>query len=277
MNKRLFTNSSFSEKFVKLDNDSQQSIIKSLSHIDAAIDNKGELLHDDAKLLDTSSNIYILTVNASTRLFVAIDYENKKAFLLDIIYEPNKSNLLNNFFWHSANNIPANKNPLQNTKLNPNFNSSINYLTNSKLNPVVNSRINPIVNSQINPLVNSNINPFVNSRYNYFINSRINPNINSSINPKINSSINPSRNRTFDGPFLYDNSLNRIGFIVRIDDDVIILFDMQSDFIGIGIKNKVDGFTTYDTKNNWTGHMIPDGQGGFLRFDKSNKYEGIMV
>jgi hypothetical protein len=169
------------------------------------------------------------------------------------------------------------RDPRRNAKYSPQRNSAINPLRNSAVNPLRNSAINPLRNSAINPLRNSAINPLRNSAINPLRNSAINPLRNSAINPKRNRSLNPRVNHAYDGPFVYDRDLTEIGFIVRANDCVNLIFDMNAEFVGLGVRNSVDGFTLFDRKNKWVGQLVPTVTEAFLRYNESNEWTGLVV
>ncbi|WP_156035601.1 hypothetical protein [Caulobacter sp. UNC358MFTsu5.1] len=174
-----------------------------------------------------------------------------------------------------ASNYAA-KDPRVNSNYNPRANSRINPRVNSSLNPRVNSRINPRVNSSLNPRVNSAINPRVNSAINYRVNSAINPRLNSSINPRVNSSINPRVNRSFGGPFVYDSDINRLGYVLRVNDKITLAFDEQNSLWRIAV-HRGDGFSVFNDANEYVEHWVSDGQGGLLRFSVDNDWIGLIV
>ena len=156
-----------------------------------------------------------------------------------------------------------------NAEINPKFNASINPKSNANINPVFNANINPKFNASINPKFNANIN--------YKFNASINPSFNSSINPLYNYSINPLMNSAFDGPFIYDLAMDPTGFIIRTNDEVILLFDKHGKFNGVGARNAVGGYTIFSLDNEWIGQFIPTPSRIMLWFGAENEWLGTVV
>ena len=170
----------------------------------------------------------------------------------------------------------ATNDPKRDSSINPLRNSAINPTKNSTINPRFNSQINPRFNSQINPRFNSQLNPRFNSQLNIRYNSSINPRFNSSLNPRFNSAINLRRNRSFGGPFVYDLNLNQIGYLVRANDDVTLVFDPESELMWVAVKHGNGGFVVFKDGTEFTEHWEANGQGGFNRFD-ADKWTGFVV
>jgi hypothetical protein len=149
--------------------------------------------------------------------------------------------------------------------------------TDSRLNPHFNTAINPNYNTTLNPNYNTTINPNYNTTLNPNYNTTINPNYNTTLNPSYNTTLNPRYNFTYGGPYVFDQALNRVGYLVRANDAVSLMFDENSHFTGIAITNSAEGRTLFDKNNNWTGYLIPDKQGGYLRFNNNGQWIGIVV
>src|SRR3989338_2214888 len=141
-------------------------------------------------------------------------------------------------------------------------------LNSQNRNPIFNHNINPIFNHNINPIFNHNINPI--------FNHNINPIFNHNINPIFNHNINPIFNPNFTGYYLYNTQTQQTAYLVQANDEIILMFNNDSNLQAIGIKNSINGFTIFDSSNNWIGTMIPDTQGGFIFYSQSNQQIGYV-
>ena len=103
-----------------------------------------------------------------------------------------------------------------------------------------------------------------------------NPIYNHNINPIYNHNINPIYNQGFSGYYLYDNKLKQTGYLVYANEEIILLFNLDSNLQTIGAKNPIDGFTMHDDNQNWLGTLIPNEQGGFLFYSKDNNLIGYI-
>jgi hypothetical protein len=175
------------------------------------------------------------------------------------------------------NIVSTYKNPKTNAAYNPELNSKINPNWNSSINPRWNSSINPNWNSSINPNWNSSINPNWNSSINPRWNSSINPRWNSSINPDWNSSINPRWNSAYSGPFVYSCDLKQKGFVVRANDSVELIFDLNSSLTSICVKANEKVSVIFDTSNKWIGFLVAANDEVRLRFNLDNEWIGVVV
>jgi hypothetical protein len=171
----------------------------------------------------------------------------------------------------------AAKDPRNNSALNPNLNSSINPRLNSSLNPRFNSSINPKFNSSINPQFNSSINPKFNSSINPQFNSSINPRFNSSFNPKFNSSINPRVNWAFGGPYLYNIDLAQVGYVVKANNDVELLFDLLGNHIGELVKASEKVRVQFNAESDWNGYLVDANDDVALRYGTNGDWIGLCV
>ena len=126
-------------------------------------------------------------------------------------------------------------------------------------------RTNPTTNPRSNPTINP------------FSNPTINPRSNPTINPRSNRMINPRSNITYSGPFVYNLDLDQIGFGVRANDRILLLFDNDAEFIGFGVLHGGDGYATFDSQSEWTGHLVSDRRGHYLQFDLDNEWIGIVI
>ena len=228
-----------------------------------------EQIINEKSVLRLPNDIYIVRAqDARIYFFFSSDVQGEFVMLLDLTeaqWEP----VAKKFF--------AAKDPRLNSALNPKFNSAINPRFNSTINPRFNSTINPKINSMINPKFNSMINPKFNSTINPKFNSMINPRFNSTINPRYNSLINPRLNSTFGGPFVYSLELNQEGYLVRVNDQISLIFNMVGEFVGHIVSHDSGVSMLFNTDNNWIGYLVPTGQDPLLKFDVENNWVGIVV
>src|SRR3989338_7779985 len=103
-----------------------------------------------------------------------------------------------------------------------------------------------------------------------------NPIFNHNINPIFNHNINPIFNPNFTGYYLYNTQTQQTAYLVQANDEIILMFNNDSNLQAIGIKNSINGFTIFDSSNNWIGTMIPDTQGGFIFYSQSNQQIGYV-
>ena len=127
----------------------------------------------------------------------------------------------------------------------------------------------PIGTASRNPAINGTINPN--------INSTINPNFNSTINPNFNSTINPSFNWNFSGLFLYDLSLNKTGYFIEANNNVLLMFDFSNKFVGFCVKAKSNIYNIFDISNNWIGYFISNKKTGFNYFSTNAEWIGFVI
>ena len=255
----------FTAKVAALSQDDRSRVIAIITKIEAAVDL--ESLSDSQSILGDAMHVFR---NSAVRVFASTveTGAEKSLLLLDVVSEGAGG----------GGAYSASRDPMTNTRLNPNYNTKINPNYNVQLNPAYNPRINPAYNAQLNPAYNAQLNPAYNAQLNPAYNAKLNPAYNRSINPAYNRSINPSYNRTYGGPFLYNTSLSRVAYAVRVDDKVMILFDMKGKRIGQAARNPVDGYTTYDENNRWSGHLVPTGESDvYLQFDTQNRWLGLMI
>ena len=173
--------------------------------------------------------------------------------------------------------FPTLKDPKTNSIYNPRLNSMINPKLNSMINPRLNSMINPKLNSIINPRLNSMINPKLNSMINPRLNSMINPKLNSVINPRLNSMINPRLNTAYSGPFVYSEGLDKEGYVVKANDNLELIFNLNNDFAALCVKANENVFVLFDDNNEWIGFLVKAVKDVRLRFDLNNDWSGLII
>jgi hypothetical protein len=169
------------------------------------------------------------------------------------------------------------RNPKTNGLLNPKINGLINPNFNGQINPNFNGQINPNFNGQINPNFNGQINPNFNGQINPNFNGQINPNFNSSLNPRFNWSIDPRRSSGLNTLFVYDLKANPTGFVVRANDQFMLIFDDNSEWKQFAVAHPNDGFVVFDRSGIWTEHWESNHHDGYNRFGLDNSWIGFAI
>lgn len=177
----------------------------------------------------------------------------------------------------SSGDVFARNDPTRDPRLNPLKNNALNPRFNNMINPRFNSNINPKFNSSINPRFNSALNPRFNSAINPRFNSSINPRFNSSINPRFNATINPRRNTALGGPFVYNLNLAKVGYLVKANSEVSIVYDMNASDWKYAVSDRRKGFLLYDQRNNWIEYWIYTEVGVLNRFDLDGQWIGFVL
>ena len=264
---RLIASPEFKAKLSNLNVSEGGSLLSFFDLVESAND-KHAILNDSESALSLGEDIYV-HMDQQTRVFFSFgnDDDGEYLLLLDITTKGPKG---------MRGNLFSTKNPKTNSAVNPRRNSSINPRINSSINPRINSSINPRINSSINPRINSSINPRINSSINPRINSSINPRINSSINPRINSSINPRRNAAFGGPYLYNHDQRNVGYLVKANEDVELVFELSGDFSGYLVAANEEVRVQFDTSNQWVGFVVRANEEVSLRYTTSGEWVGTI-
>ena len=135
----------------------------------------------------------------------------------------------------------------------------------------------PKTNSIYNPRLNSMINPKLNSMINPRLNSMINPKLNSMINPRLNSMINPRLNTAYSGPFVYSEGLDKEGYVVKANDNLELIFNLNNDFAALCVKANENVFVLFDDNNEWIGFLVKAVKDVRLRFDLNNDWSGLII
>ncbi len=268
----------FSGKVKSLNNETILKLQTTIGKIGTA-KNQLELYRFFPSMYFLDGNIGVIRIAPDYRLFYSIETkigkENESiVVLLDItrrtdegVFGHSHPNESNPTYPESLDNNPQ-KNPYTNDRLNPKSNATINPLS----NPVLNYRSNPVINPNSNPLINPSSNPLINPISNPLINPKTNP----ALSPKNNPHINPKTSPDFDGYFVFDLALNRNGYIIKANEEVVLFFDGDDNVVRFGVKAQNNIFVVYLTQDNlWTANMIPDGDLGFNIFDLENEW--IMI
>jgi hypothetical protein len=169
------------------------------------------------------------------------------------------------------------KDPRQNSLIDPNRNSLIDPRRNSLIDPQRNSLIDPNRNSLIDPRRNSLIDPNRNSLVDPRRNSLIDPNRNSLIDPNRNSLVDPNRNSLFDGLYIFDTANNPIGFVVRANENVLNIFELNSNrYTSFAVKSG-KGYAIFDSQTaTLKSYIISDSSSGFNQFDLNGRWIGHL-
>ena len=136
---------------------------------------------------------------------------------------------------------------------------------------------NPKMNSALNPRFNTAINPRFNTSLNPRFNTSINPKFNTSLNPRFNTSINPRMNYAFGGPYLYGADLQQEGYLVRVNDEVELLFDLSSNHVGELVRVNENVRVQFDADNDWNGYLVRANDDVTLRYDLDGEWVGLVV
>ncbi|RYY30784.1 MAG: hypothetical protein EOO04_03870 [Chitinophagaceae bacterium] len=123
----------------------------------------------------------------------------------------------------NAQQLLAKHNPKMDVNLSPGTNGVINPIKNSKINPMFNWNLNPVKTSNLNPAENTAINPLNNPDFN--------PNENQHLNPMYQNVLHP-KNPMWKGLYLYDKEDNLVGYITKATQDVMLCFDLDSQWCG---------------------------------------------
>ena len=258
----------FTEKLSIVDSADIQGVASFLKFVEDSSD-KEEILGGQQNVVLLEEDIFLFSKQPIYVYFTfGEDDGGEYVLLLDITIQQTRTGIKEMFTM---------KNPKTNSSLNPYRNSSLNPHRNSSLNPHRNSSLNPYRNSSINPYRNSSINPHRNSSINPYRNSSINPYRNSSINPYRNSSINPYRNSSFSGSYLYNDSLRQIGYLVKANELVELVFESLGDFSGILVHANTQVRCHFNKSNDWIGYVVQANEDVALRFNTDGTWIGMII
>ena len=104
-----------------------------------------------------------------------------------------------------------------------------------------------------------------------------NPKTNSSLNPRRNSAINPRRNSVFGGPYLYNNDLSQVGYLVKAKDLVELVFDSMGNFSGILVHANDQVRCHFDKSNDWIGYVVQANEDVALRYNTYGIWIGMII
>ena len=246
---RYLVTPTFSEKVTSAGKQVLSSAAFAMSYFEEST--KQELL-DKALLLDGDPNIYALRDKNFRVLFtLGVDDEGDYALLLDLIV-------------HGDTDTPnpwATRNPTLNMMLDPHRNMMIDPRRNMMIDPRRNMMIDPRRNMTIDPRQNMMIDP-----------SR-----NMGIDPKRNWQIDPHRNTAWSGPLLYNISNKQVGFVIRANEKVALLFDSNSNFESSIISAGEKNLNLFGRDGGWTSFMVRNGADGYNQFDLNGQWIGFLV
>lgn len=205
------------------------------------------------------------------RVYVSFGTDEKGEYLLllDVALETTTAKPYQDFF--------TTKNPRSNRLLDPNSNQLIDPRRNMMVDPRRNMMIDPHRNMLIDPRRNMMIDPRRNMMIDPRRNMMIDPRRNMMIDPRRNMMIDPRRNRYYDGPHVYTTNLEQIGFVVRANESVMLIFDMSARFIEFSVKTEQGNMNIFDTDNNWIGFLVPTERKVYLKFNTNNEWIGLIV
>lgn len=266
---RYLVSPEFTAKAAALASGDINRVVRFLKLIEAS--DRQELIDsEEAEITLLGESVYLAKLG-STRLYLTFAQDNDGEYLLilDATAESQDRGGTGALF--------ALKDPKTNSALNPSLNTSINPRFNTALNPKFNTSINPRFNTALNPKFNTSINPRFNTSINPRFNTTLNPRFNSSLNPRFNTAINPRMNRAFGGPYLYSIKLDQMGYLVRANDLVDLLFDPQGNHIGQLVRVNSQLQAQFDEKGVWSGYMVRANDDVALHFTTAGDWSGLLI
>jgi len=251
------------EKYDSLSDKDKELVKKFINNIDE--NNKNNYVYNNV------NEIYSSKINDETSIFYSktkVD-NNEYTIILDLFNLARKNKTSNISIIQSLN---PNRNPTINPNRNPTINPNRNPTINPNRNPTINPNRNPTTNPNRNPSINPNRNPSININRN----PSINPNRNPSINPNRNPTINYKRNRSYMGPYRYDTNLNIEGVIVRVNDKIMLHFNMELEleYYSIFVNDKIQ--VLFTTENLWIGFLVHQSN-VFLVYNENNEWIGTII
>ncbi|MCF6156937.1 MAG: hypothetical protein E3K36_17250 [Candidatus Brocadia sp.] len=120
-------------------------------------------------------------------------------------------------------------------------------------------------------------NPRTNYTYDPNRNYLIDPRRNMMIDPNRNMMIDPRRNKFYGGPYVYTKDLEQIGFVVRANENVILIFDQSAHFVDFGVKAEHGNINIFSVNGSWNGFLVPTQQEVYLRFNTMNQWTGLTI
>ncbi len=266
----------FSEKLALLPSSTFPAVRQTLEIVSQAVSREA-LLNDPSLLaLTDGAGLFVYRIG-SVRIFLSFsaDAEGEYALIADVATK-SRSDFGSNPATHSGI-APTRRDPRFEASVNPNRNNVINPNWNNAINPKWNNAINPKWNNAINPNWNNAINPKWNNSINPKWNNAINPKWNNAISPKWNWSLNPVHNPSLNAQFVYDIKVNNQGFIIRANDAVSNVFDMNGEWTKFIVQHVADGFSVFDIYSNYTEHWESNGQNGYNCFTLDNLWIGFVI
>jgi len=244
----------FATKAAQLDTTERAALSRTLALLEGASSEELLSSQNPAALKALDEGVYA-TSSGPLRVFVTFSAEEgePRLILLDLAQ-----------LHRSDARSRLSLNPIVDPNRNPTINPNRNPTINPNRNPTINPNRNPTINPNRNPMINPNRNPM------------INPNRNPMINPNRNPTINPARNPSYSGPFIFDLSLDRVGFMVRANDDVVLTFDDASRWTGFCVKLTTGGYAQFKTTNEWVGHLV-SAEKGMVQFDLGGNWIGFVA
>ncbi|MDA3895279.1 MAG: hypothetical protein PF482_03910 [Desulfobacteraceae bacterium] len=108
-------------------------------------------------------------------------------------------------------------------------------------------------------------------------NMTIDPRRNMTIDPNRNMTIDPRRNRYYGGPYIYNTQLKQVGFLVRANENVSLIFDMSARFISYIVSTGSGNLNIFDISGAWIGFLVPTQNEVLLHFDAAARWIGIII
>ena len=261
---------SFTEKLSALAQEGLPAISEIVSFIKAVDKNAlaGGKPGLQVRMLD--SNMLTLKYgNCRIYASIASDESGEYLLLLDVGIEQAQPAPKADFF--------ATKDPRKNPSFDPNRNMTIDPRRNMMIDPRRNMMIDPNRNMMIDPRRNMMIDPRRNMMIDPNRNMMIDPRRNMMIDPNRNMMIDPRRNRYYGGPYIYDTQLNQVGFVVRANEKVSLLFDPSARFTSFVVRTDSANENIFDIRGGWIEFIVPTPSNVRLRFDTNGGWLGMII
>ena len=260
----------FTNKLASLTKEEIHGISKIVNHIKESEKTQIITKNNHFNPRQLTNEIFIFDAN-EYKIYASFgsDNEGEYVLLLDIAAENNKQVPNKDFF--STND------PRTNPNINPDRNPNIDPRRNMMIDPHRNMMIDPQRNMMIDPRRNMMIDPNRNMMIDPRRNMMIDPRRNMMIDPNRNTLIDPRRNRSYGGPFLYDTKLNQIGFLVRANEQVSLIFNKESIFEGISVSTPQGNRNTFNQHNIYTEFWAPTSTDLLNRFDLNGNWIGVVI
>jgi hypothetical protein len=261
---RYLVTPSFSEKVARSSSQVLPGIGDALKTIETS--DRDKLVSSIEAFLEKDVGIYVLKgPQFQILLSFGADILGEYALLVDLIVDGGLP----------MRPLPS-RDPRQNMMIDPNRNMKIDPRRNMMIDPNRNMLIDPRRNMMIDPNRNMLIDPRRNMMIDPNRNIMIDPRRNPFIDPQRNWLIDPRRSTAWDGPYLHDLSGAVVGFVVRANDKVALLFDQDAVFVGPVIPAG-DNYNLFDGVGRWTGFLVSNGAQGFNKFDGSGRWNAYVV
>jgi hypothetical protein len=241
-----------------------------LHSVTSAEDKIGVLDALGARVSSLDEGIYTVRAGPHDRLIIAFGEDEDGAYvlLLDAIaFDRTKEPI----------QTQTSRDPRYNKALDPRVNRTLDPRINRTLDPRINRTLDPRINRTLDPRINRTLDPRINRTLDPRINRTLDPRINRSLDPRINRTLDPGWNRAFGGPFLYDQSAQQDGFLVRAADSTFLIFDSSLRWIGYAHATDEARYLRFDVHGNWNEFWTKASDEVWLRFTPSADWVGTLI